>query len=160
MLQSVVNASDSDTPFVRMFLLLFGETLAGFLGCLVTIFFGFHIWLMLKAMTTIEFCEKSMKRSSYDASAYDRGALGNIKAVLGDEVWLWLLPVNPPSGSGSSFATEDMRLLKDVEVGRSARRRAHRRGGGGSDGGRRTGSAPGSEEESEGAESGSQHDQE
>merc|ERR1719277_2024924 len=74
----------AETPFVKMFCLLFGETLAAFLGLLVTIFFTFHIWLMIKAMTTIEFCEKSMKRAAYDPSVYDKGWLGNIKAVLGD----------------------------------------------------------------------------
>mmetsp|Transcript_14810 Transcript_14810/g.33694 ORF Transcript_14810/g.33694 Transcript_14810/m.33694 type:complete len:298 (-) Transcript_14810:47-940(-) len=113
MLDSVIATLDSDTPFMDMFLLLFGETLAGFLALLVTGFFFFHIWLMLKAMTTIEFCEKSMKRSSgtsgssYDVSLYDRGLCGNIRAVLGDNPLLWLLPLSPPSGSGMSFMGED-----------------------------------------------------
>merc|ERR1719379_2267046 len=86
-----------------MFLLLFGETLAGFLGFLVTIFFGFHIYLALKAMTTIEFCEKAIKRHAYDgdhAQLYNRGLCGNIRAVLGDNTLLWLLPLNPPTGNG------------------------------------------------------------
>lgn len=110
------------TPFMKMFLLMFGETLAAFLGGLVTLFFGFHIYLMLKAMTTIEFCEKSMKRSGYDANAYDRGPFGNMKAVLGDNVFLWLLPVSPPPGRGLSFLTEDMRLSQRERPARDARR--------------------------------------
>lgn len=106
-----------------MFLLLFGETLACFLGLLVSIFFTFHIWLLMKAMTTIEFCEKSMKKSGYNSSAYDRGFLKNLKAVLGDNPLLWLLPCSPPSGSGLSFVEEDtpffpkgsgMRFRKEV----------------------------------------------
>merc|ERR1719456_1030788 len=88
---------DPTTPFLKMFWVLFGETLAAFLGIMVTLFFGFHIWLMLKAMTTIEFCEKSMKRVGYDSNAYDRGCLGNIRSVLGEEPLLWLFPVSPPS---------------------------------------------------------------
>mmetsp|Transcript_66782 Transcript_66782/g.149984 ORF Transcript_66782/g.149984 Transcript_66782/m.149984 type:complete len:379 (+) Transcript_66782:143-1279(+) len=125
MLETVRRATNPATPFMTMFLVLFGETLASFLGILVTVFFGFHIWLMLKAMTTIEFCEKSMKRTRYDASAYDRGVLGNIQAVLGDEWMFWLLPCSAPAGRGLSFVTEDMRLTKDMEVGRGVRRRAH-----------------------------------
>lgn len=152
MMESVKQALHPSTPFMTMFLLLFGETLASFLGILVTLFFGFHMYLMMRAMTTIEFCEKSMKRTGYDASAYDRGPLGNLKAVLGDNVWLWLLPLSPPPGRGLSFISEDMRLTKDVEHGRSGRRKTQRGEGGGeprrrsgraqTHGG--TGSAPGS----------------
>merc|ERR1711879_1135054 len=93
-----VALNNPSTPFMSMFLLLFGETLTAFLGLLVTVFFAFHVWLMFKAMTTIEFCEKSMKRMHYDGSIYDRGNYGNIKAVLGDNPFLWFLPLNPPSG--------------------------------------------------------------
>eukprot|EP00403_Amphidinium_massartii_P008172 CAMPEP_0178422938 /NCGR_PEP_ID=MMETSP0689_2-20121128/27433_1 /TAXON_ID=160604 /ORGANISM="Amphidinium massartii, Strain CS-259" /LENGTH=364 /DNA_ID=CAMNT_0020044521 /DNA_START=95 /DNA_END=1185 /DNA_ORIENTATION=- len=124
MLESVSASVDSDTPFMQMFFLLFGETLAGFLALLVTGFFCFHIWLMLKAMTTIEFCEKSMKRTSYDISIYDRGFCGNLSAVLGDNMLLWLVPTSPPSGSGLSFASERRHLLdREIESGRSINRK-------------------------------------
>merc|ERR1719436_900621 len=76
-------------------------------------------------MTTIEWCEKGMKKSGYNMSQYDRGVMGNVQAVLGDNMLLWLLPVSPPSGRGLSFVTEDMRLTKDMEDGRSMRRKAH-----------------------------------
>lgn len=78
---------------------------------------------MFKAMTTIEFCEKSMKRAAYDPSVYDRGWLGNIKAVLGDNPWLWFLPIAPPLGDGLGFLTEEtpMRLSRDMEAGRDTR---------------------------------------
>jgi len=114
MIDSVRAATDPRTPFAAMFLLLFGETLACFLGLLVSVFFTFHIWLLMKAMTTIEFCEKSMKKSGYDSSAYDRGFAKNLKAVLGDNPLLWLLPCSPPSGSGLSFVDfgEDTPLAK------------------------------------------------
>jgi len=114
MIDSVRAATDPRTPFTAMFLLLFGETLACFLGLLVSIFFTFHIWLLMKAMTTIEFCEKSMKKSGYDSSAYDRGFLKNLKAVLGDNPFLWLLPCSPPSGSGLSFVEEDAPIVKSL----------------------------------------------
>jgi len=119
MLGTVLNCLDGDTPFFTKFFLLFGETLAVFIGLLFTPFFGFHIWLMFKAMTTIEFCEKY----GYNQSAYDRGVYGNITAVLGDNPLFWLLPCCSPSGRGVHFQAEDMRLARDVETGRGIRKR-------------------------------------
>mmetsp|Transcript_10249 Transcript_10249/g.26541 ORF Transcript_10249/g.26541 Transcript_10249/m.26541 type:complete len:361 (-) Transcript_10249:120-1202(-) len=125
MLESVRASVDSETPFLVMFFLLFGETLAAFIGILVTVFFGFHIWLMLRGMTTIEFCEKSMKlgKDWTGASAYDRGIYGNITSVLGDNPLLWLLPLSPPSGRGLHYTDEDTRLNRDLEGGRGIRAR-------------------------------------
>lgn len=124
MLPSVRAGTQPTTPFMTMFLLIFGETLAGFLCVLVTMFLGFHIYLMLQAMTTIEFCEKST-RGGFRASIYDRGFVGNICAVLGDNPLLWMLPMAPPKGRGLTFVTEDTRLTQDMEAGRGLRRRAH-----------------------------------
>merc|ERR1719160_1242470 len=99
MYPSVNGGLDPSTPFLRMFLLLFGETLSGLIAMAATMFFFFHIWLMLRAMTTIEFCEKSVKKSGYGGSSYDLGSVvGNIKAVLGSNPLLWLLPICPPAG--------------------------------------------------------------
>jgi len=106
MLESVKESVNSETPFMTSFLLLFGETLAAFIGTLVTMFFGFHIWLMTKAMTTIEFCEKSLKRTGYDSSVYDQGLYGNIQRVLGDNPLLWLVPACTPTGRGLDFVQE------------------------------------------------------
>jgi hypothetical protein len=168
MLDSVRNSVDASTPFKQMFFLLFGETLASFLGLLVTCFFIFHVWLMSKAMTTIEYCEKASKGTRYNDSPYEGSALGNVKSVLGDNWLLWMLPVSPPSGTGLVFMSEDTRLTADMEAGRALRRRSHpeasgmkrrnvrnpRPGAGarpGSSGG--TGSAPGSGAPSSGSES-------
>merc|ERR1719356_649885 len=78
-------------------------------------------------MTTIEFCEKSMKRTGYDTSVYDRGVLGNVRAVLGDNPLLWLLPCAPPSGDGLYFIGEETPLVpqREMEAGRGIRRKAH-----------------------------------
>jgi len=119
MAESVKSAVAVDSPFLVMFFLLFGETLAAFLGILVTGFLGFHIWLMLRAMTTIEFCEKSVKKSGYGGSSYDLGSVvGNIKAVLGSNPLLWLLPICPPAGDGLSFDVGEVNRL----LGPAARR--------------------------------------
>lgn len=130
MLESVLTSVAAPAPFATMFCLLFGETLAAFIGILVTVFFAFHVWLMLKAMTTIEFCEKNRSKSTAGAgSTYDRGVGGNIRAVLGDNFLLWLLPLSPPSGRGLKFVDDDLRLARDLETQRGGRRRSHRRSG-------------------------------
>mmetsp|Transcript_76430 Transcript_76430/g.181806 ORF Transcript_76430/g.181806 Transcript_76430/m.181806 type:complete len:357 (+) Transcript_76430:133-1203(+) len=132
MAESVKRAIDQDVPFGEMFSLFFGETLAFFMGTLVTLFLGFHIWLASKAMTTIEFCEKSTKMPSakkghFDTSVYDLGVMGNIKAVLGPNMLLWFFPVSPPLGDGMNFVTDDTRLTKDLEAGKGIRRKTHQR---------------------------------
>jgi hypothetical protein len=111
------------TPFIRMFLLLFGETLAGFISTLLTLFVSFHVYLMFNGMTTIEFCEKS-KRRNFVCPNYSKGFLGDIKTVLGDNVLLWLLPMSPPSGDGMTFVSEDT-PLRYVEEGHDFRRKTH-----------------------------------
>jgi len=68
-----------------------------------------------------------MKRTGYDLSAYDYGVSGNVRAVLGDNAWLWLLPCSPPSGDGLTYMTEEapLRLSADMEAGRGVRRKTH-----------------------------------
>jgi len=131
MLESVMWSIHSETPFATLFLLLFGETLAAFLSLLLTGFFGFHAWLMFKAMSTIEFCEKKMHWRSYGSSIYDEGSYRNVKAVLGDSAILWFFPLSPPSGRGLDFVGEETRLIKDPEIGCGLRSRqgSHFRGG-------------------------------
>jgi len=113
MLESVTVALDPATPFLRMFLLLFGETLAGLIALASTMFFVFHVWLMFRAMTTIEFCEKSVKRVQ-KTNSFDWGIMRNMQAVLGSNTLLWLLPCSPPEGDGLSFVTERSPLSEYV----------------------------------------------
>mmetsp|Transcript_70783 Transcript_70783/g.124897 ORF Transcript_70783/g.124897 Transcript_70783/m.124897 type:complete len:364 (+) Transcript_70783:107-1198(+) len=119
-----------DTPFLTLFLTFFGETLALFLTVLVTMFFGLHIWLMTKAMTTIEFCEKSTPKDggskTYD-SVYDLGFCGNVRAVLGNNVFFWFLPLSLPEGDGMTFVCDETRLTKDMENGKGIRRKTHQK---------------------------------
>jgi len=122
---SVKKALDPSTAFARMFLLLFGETLTAFLAGLSTLFFIFHMWLVEKSMTTIEFCEKSMKKSGYNASTYSKGPYQNVQAVLGDNPVFWLFPGFPPRGNGLYFLSEETPLARDMETG-GLRVRAHR----------------------------------
>jgi len=126
----VQSLADPMTPFASMFLLLLGEAIAAAMGFVLTAFLGFHISLMFKGMTTIEFCEKS-RHPAYKAPSYDLGVLRNIKAVLGDNVLFWLLPVSPPSGDGVTHrrAGEKNRLLleNDVDAHGDSRRKTHER---------------------------------
>ncbi|CAJ1367999.1 unnamed protein product [Effrenium voratum] len=124
MIPTVESAVQQNSAFTQMFLVLFAETLSAFLGILITLFFLFHIWLMLQAMTTIEFCEKNTKNQSYGSSVHDRGINGNIRAVLGDWMLLWLLPVSPPVGSGTNFAEDgDPFITRALEPERGRSRR-------------------------------------
>jgi hypothetical protein len=133
MAESVKRCVDEpDTRFVTMFMTFFTETLSLFLAVLTTLFFGFHIWLMMKAMTTIEFCEKSLPKKdgearSYDSSVYNLGFFGNIRVVLGDDILLWFFPVSAPSGDGLNFMSDETRLAKDMESGKGVRRRTHQK---------------------------------
>lgn len=110
MFGSAQQATRTDVPFSFMFMLIFGETLAAFLVVLVSAFFFFHIWLMMKAMTTIEFCEKSLKKTGYDSSIYQKGPYQNMCEVMGPKPLLWLLPVSLPSGDGLSWTDESSPL--------------------------------------------------
>ncbi|EER16307.1 cell cycle regulator with zinc finger protein domain, putative, partial [Perkinsus marinus ATCC 50983] len=62
MFESVV---EEEEPLGRVFLLVFGMVLSSLFGLLLTAFFAFHIWLAFKAMTTIEYCEKSTKKLGF-----------------------------------------------------------------------------------------------
>jgi hypothetical protein len=120
---------DQTTPFLRMFVLLFGETLAAFIAILLTLFVSFHIYLMFNGMTTIEFCEKKKRiGGGPNPSPYSRGFLRDIKAVLGDDMLLWFLPMSPPSGDGIDFVTEET-PLNLVEQGHEIRRKTHAKSG-------------------------------
>lgn len=85
------------------FLVVFGMTLEMIMGILLTLFFGFHVGLMLQATSTIEHCEKQYRLSGTKPPNYDLGIYANIEAVLGPTPLLWLLPLSPPIGEGLIF---------------------------------------------------------
>jgi hypothetical protein len=120
MSDSVAWYVEDGASFRRTFMALFCVTLAASLSIILTLFWLFHVWLMFKGLTTIEFCEKRTKtKDPKEAtfcelifgdvyrSNFDRSPLGNVRAVLGDWTILWLLPVCPPSGSGLFFAGQE-----------------------------------------------------
>jgi len=131
MFESVMRSWDINTPFLTMFFCLFGETLSNFLGMLITAFFVFHIWLMLRSMTTIEFCEKKMPKGGKETqdvgSVYDLGCYGNIRNVLGPNPLTWFIPVETGIGDGLNYVTSETRLTKDMEGGRGIRKKTHQK---------------------------------
>jgi hypothetical protein len=134
MLESVRRAVASSPSVASMFLLLFGETLAACIGLIACVFLSFHVWLMLKGMTTIEFLEKVNRKRGRRTSPYDLGLLRNVQAVLGENPLFWLLPCSPPPGKGVSFqrhgSCETGGLVGDMENGqdRHGRRRHPKHG--------------------------------
>jgi len=120
MLESAESALGDGTDFASTFLVLFGEVLAAFMGFVVTGFLGFHAWLAARATTTIEFCEKSAGGGKgRGTSPYDRGLLGNARAVLGENPLLWLLPLSPPTEGGGVYFTAGAQATGAL-LGRSA----------------------------------------
>jgi hypothetical protein len=123
--ETVSKVLDSNTDVITMFLVSFCEALAASLGWLFTLFLMFHMWLVSKSMTTIEFCEKHMQKSKDGSpptpppvNVYDLGRASNIKNVLGDNPFLWLLPIGTPTGDGLSFMSEETVLTRSIETGR------------------------------------------
>lgn len=135
MSESVVRSFEVDTPFADMFFVLFGETLCVFLGMLITAFFGFHVYLMLQNMTTIEYCEKKMPKGGvpenqgglFGNSAYDLGFYNNVCATMGPNPVTWFLPMDPPAGDGLHYVTAESRLVRDMEAGKGIRKKTHQK---------------------------------
>lgn len=145
MLESVIKSWEEETPFHKMFFLLYGESLTFFLLVLLTLFFMFHVALMFKAMTTIEFCEKKGRGDSSkegdsdgasgylvafgsffnDTSVYDHGCWYNVTAVLGPHPLLWFFPCSPPAGNGLYFHAPQEHLL-DAQAGKGVDFEANR----------------------------------
>ena len=105
--------SRDDAPLGEMFLVLFGETLTSFLALITTGFFGFHMFLSLKALSTIEFCEKQASKTGGYLSMFSKGAFGNLQEVLGRNPLIWFLPIHPDLGDGLAFEVDLSRFTDE-----------------------------------------------
>mmetsp|Transcript_117484 Transcript_117484/g.328916 ORF Transcript_117484/g.328916 Transcript_117484/m.328916 type:complete len:172 (+) Transcript_117484:2-517(+) len=112
-LESVQDSVYMDVPHINRFLLVFCTTLSFIMGSLMTVFLSFHTWLMTKAMTTIEFCEKT-SAAPHSFSKYDRGLWENIKVVLGPRPLLWFVPLDPARGDGIHHHSVSMGLCASI----------------------------------------------
>lgn len=100
-LDTVTESMHKELHNLERYLLVQIFSISSLLCCMLSVFLGFHFWLLLSGFTTIEFCEKTATGSR--ESRYSIGFWGNLKATLGPRPYLWLLPVNPPDGDGISF---------------------------------------------------------
>merc|ERR1711971_1070859 len=90
-------------PALNTFLVLGAGGLTLLLSMVLIPFFLFHVWLLTRNMTTIEFREVMTRQEDFGESPYNRGIFANISAVLGPNPLLWFLPVGGPKGDGLSF---------------------------------------------------------
>jgi len=141
MSESMIRAVGENAPFLTMFFILFGLSMSFFLGNVISLFFAFHVWLMLQAMTTIEFCEKKGVHGNNVGdgwfswgSLFNLGLIGNIQSVLGRNPFCWLIPV-AVEGTGLDYevdhthpsATRNYDYLRAIEAGRGSRKNSSRK---------------------------------
>ena len=83
---------DQDNSFMHAFGVTLVYLLCGVLCLALTLFWFFHIHLMVSATTTVEFCEKRTRTHDNSPSPYLASAYSNLKAALGPQPLLWLFP--------------------------------------------------------------------
>eukprot|EP00747_Dinoflagellata_sp_TGD_P163938 gnl/TRDRNA2_/TRDRNA2_183180_c0_seq1.p1 gnl/TRDRNA2_/TRDRNA2_183180_c0~~gnl/TRDRNA2_/TRDRNA2_183180_c0_seq1.p1 ORF type:complete len:307 (-),score=32.43 gnl/TRDRNA2_/TRDRNA2_183180_c0_seq1:118-1038(-) len=111
MYSSVRQSVVEETPAANRFLLVLAMVLSSVMAIIMNMFLSFHSYLMVSALTTIEFCEKTVSGNK-KRTAYDHGLYENFCAVLGPHPLLWLLPLSPPEGDGVTYST--VKLPADV----------------------------------------------
>jgi len=91
-----------------------GCAVSAFLFIALFVFFGFHIWLVFKAMTTIEFREKSHFKKTFLVShiKFDYGSYSNFVHIFGPP-WMWLLPITPPHDNFLTLQHNFLRIQPD-----------------------------------------------
>lgn len=118
-LAEVIAHMETETP--DRFNLVFGMTVSWIMAILLLGFFAFHSWLMTGALTTIEFCEKRTTGRGFGTLSFSHGLYENMRAVLGPNPLLWLLPLAPPTGDGLCFPIRPrMSVTKEPSDGKAA----------------------------------------
>jgi hypothetical protein len=85
--------SSETIDYKMAYYLITSYFLACVLGFIITGFLFFHLWLIYRQYTTIEFCEKRSDQDLPDRrSPYDLGLYKNFQTVLGNNVLTWFLP--------------------------------------------------------------------
>jgi len=132
--QSCKSLNDALDVFV-----IFGWILGLMLACVLNPFFFFHVWLLKKSYTTIEFCEKrnaaEQKRTAtgkkvreiYSRSAFNLGFFRNAQHLLGPNPLFWFLPTRygMPAGptAGCVFEVDESHeLFKGLKSSGSTKR--------------------------------------
>jgi len=108
----LVNAT---LPAITQFLLIGAEALAFLLSTILVPFFVFHTWLLIRNMTTIEFCASFAKGEEPPENPYDVGIYSNLCSVLGSSPLSWWAPVGGPEGDGINFPRKGELPRKDED---------------------------------------------
>ncbi|CDJ59257.1 zinc finger DHHC domain-containing protein, putative [Eimeria maxima] len=106
MLESVIRVvNEPKADFVELFLLLLGSSLDILIFAVIFLFGLFHLYLLAKGMTTIEFCEKRFKRAHDQppSNMWNLGFWRNFNEVFGYNPLLWFVPVDNRHGDGRHF---------------------------------------------------------
>lgn len=89
----VVTLCDDENSEIKSLFMVTSYSLMVLLSIAVIGFFFFHVWLISKNFTTIEFCEKKRgKVPNFEKSPYGVSVLGNFKEALGNRPYLWMFP--------------------------------------------------------------------
>lgn len=77
----------------------------------ITLFFFFHIYLIEKSLTTIEFREKMTQ--NYDTSPYSQTIFYNLRMIFGRNPLYWFFPIKPNyEGDGLIFKRSARKPVK------------------------------------------------
>ena len=114
-LQKTINSPGSFDYKIAYFIVT-SYILAAAIGILITLFFLFHMYLMVSAYTTIEFCEKKNEEDVpfHLKQPYNRGFCENMRNVLGENPLLWFVPCCKPFLLTFCFFPENSRLLSNI----------------------------------------------
>jgi len=82
----------------QVFFLTEGLCISSLVSLILAPFTGFHLWLVARNKTTLEYCEKSNPSVSYDF-----GVVYNFCQIFGYNPLLWFLPIQTAPGDGLHF---------------------------------------------------------
>jgi len=102
---AVVTWRDEESGVWFSFLVTVVLALVLILAASLTAFWGFHLYLILTATTTIEYSER---RSEQRSHPYSRSLYQNLQSALGRQPAFWLLPIRyrSPEEDGLSFPSQ------------------------------------------------------
>ncbi|KAL8451944.1 hypothetical protein Emed_001679 [Eimeria media] len=130
MMESVIRiVGQPKAAFWELFAILLGSTLDFFLAVVLLLFGSFHLYLLTKGMTTIEFCEKRFRRTDVQPppDLWNLGFWRNFNEAFGYNPFLWFMPIDNRVGDGKHFVPSQPGLnlpRADLEPGLSRRQSA------------------------------------
>jgi len=110
--------------FLRDFPVVLAFLACLFLSIALGIFFSFHFFLTMSAMSTIELREKknvqeTKHRFNVAHMKFDRGTYGNVVHVLGP-IYMWLFPIQPHEEFDGTYCPVDLQLDSVPDAAKSS----------------------------------------